>query len=83
MHCYRTDGVQGHAYARLNVHVHDRSDVRDALNTFLLCVADDVLEREGTNRALAFTLTNYLLSIPKITNSFMYVYSSCGRTGEG
>ena len=51
MNCYRTtDGRD--AYARLNVHVDDRSDVHDALNTFLLSVADDVLERGGTHREL-------------------------------
>jgi hypothetical protein len=51
MHCYRiTDGVPDNAYARLNVHVDAHSHVHDALNTFLLNVANDVLERGGTHR---------------------------------
>jgi hypothetical protein len=46
MQCYRnTNGFPCKAYAPLNVHVDDRSEVHDALDTFLLRVANDVLER--------------------------------------
>lgn len=53
LRCYMTDDVRGvpyrsrykHAYARLNVHVDETSEVHDALNAFLLSVADDVMAR--------------------------------------
>jgi hypothetical protein len=50
---YRTtDCVPDNAYARLNMHVHDCSDVHEAHNTFLFSVVNDVLERGGTHREL-------------------------------
>lgn len=62
MNCYSTtDGVPDNIYARLNVHVNDSSDFDDALNTFLLSVAHDVLDRGGTHREL------YPLRLPIIS----------------
>jgi hypothetical protein len=53
MNCYRTtDGVPDDAYTRLNVHVDDRSDIHHTLNSFLLSVANDELERGGTHSEL-------------------------------
>ena len=55
LRCYEADDVRGvpyrarwrHAFARLNVHVDERSD---DLNAFVLRVADDVIDRRGTHR---------------------------------
>jgi hypothetical protein len=58
LRCYAADDVRGvpyrgrwrHAYARFSVHIDGQSEVHDALNAFLLRVANDMLARGGTHR---------------------------------
>jgi hypothetical protein len=58
LRCYAADDVRGvpyrgrwrHAYARFSVHIDGRSDVHDALNAFLLRLANDLIAPGGTHR---------------------------------